>query len=307
MEGAQTRDEAAGILSGLTVTQLRAFAAERGMTLVGSKKQGIVDSLVDQSMGSKASSKTTQHEERNLPDMPGGNRRKPDSVDNKSDEELPPPSMRLGNGDGNKIRILGIDVSALMEDLDPHSMPFDEWRKIAKQRSDAAIIEAEKERRDDYRDRVGEHNSAVERLVEKAPDDYFFKQDFNQPATKHPDGSITVDGHTFEAKDLAVAQMLTDKPATDAEIGRLLGIYGYEVNEYLDRSPIKAVTVSKFEQTGRSRFGSGLPTGVTRWRLALPVTINASSWDRRQQLRNQARALAALRANTDPMVTYASQ
>ncbi len=71
LEGAQSREEAAGILAGLTVPQLRAFAAERDLTPVGSTKKAIVDSLVDQTTGYKISSRTMQHEERDLPSVPG--------------------------------------------------------------------------------------------------------------------------------------------------------------------------------------------------------------------------------------------
>ncbi|WP_248820955.1 hypothetical protein [Frankia sp. AgB32] len=71
LQAAGSREDAAAILNGMTVTQLRTFAKDHDLTAVGSTKKSIVESLVDQTTGYKISSRTMQHQERDLPGVYG--------------------------------------------------------------------------------------------------------------------------------------------------------------------------------------------------------------------------------------------
>lgn len=74
LQAATTRDQAADVLNGLTVTQLRSFARDNNLTPVGSNKRAIVQSLIDQTVGKNISSHAMQAKERGFAGVPGGSR-----------------------------------------------------------------------------------------------------------------------------------------------------------------------------------------------------------------------------------------
>ncbi|WP_152569749.1 hypothetical protein [Frankia sp. CeD] len=218
--------------------------------------------------------------------------------------KLPPPSLDLrGSAHVNELALLGINPSTIMADVDK-SIGYEAYQAEFKKRKPLAVANAELARRARYAAQVTEHHEAVGRLIEKGSGDYPFDHAMAEAVTVHPDGSVTVGGEKFDAKSLAVAQMLTDKPLTDAEIGKLLGIDDWQVNDYLGKSPLGSLLVRTFTQTGVSNFGSGKEVGTVRWRIGLTQSPGLSGWDADNRTRKQARALKALRAHTQPLIKF---
>lgn len=274
LAAASSREQATATLNAMTIPQLRSFAADRGHKLPRGNKAVLVSALVDQTTGKKTGEK------------PGGPQRFAD---------MPKGSVDLQQGMSALHLLQSQDIStyALFQDID-RSQGFEAFQAEASRRREAAAVKAEQDRRAAYPGRVAEGQAAVSRIIEKQKQgNLSFDQQAAQLGEVHPnaDGSVTVKGAayraTFTGEQMAVLQVLTDKPQSSAVIARTLGIRDYQVGEILKSWRLERVVSDRPTQSGTSyslvplvdRPGEGYP-------------------------QSQVAALAALRATSHPVITF---